>query len=68
VPQSPWLTLKDVVSELQGRYSSRVDPPVNYIFYNNYFFTDFAPAPPLTTAAPTNPGTARAAGTAQRPS
>ena len=50
VPQAPWLTLKDVVAELERRYSTRVDPPVNYIFSNNYFFTDFPAAPPLATA------------------
>ena len=50
MPQAPWLTLKDVVAELERRYSTRVDPPVNYIFSNNYFFTDFPAAPPLATA------------------
>ena len=64
VPQPPRLTLKDVVTELEREYSSRVNPPVNYIFSNNYFFTDFPAAPPLTTVppGPGGAGTSTAAG------
>ena len=49
VPQSPWLTLKDVITELDRSFSERPDPPVNYIFSNNYFFTDFPATTPLST-------------------
>ena len=46
------VTLGDMVAELERAHSTRDYPPVNYIFANNYFFTDFPPAPQLTTTQP----------------
>ena len=43
------MTLTDVIAQLERIYSDREYPPVNYIFANNYFFTDFVPSHTATT-------------------
>lgn len=45
----PLLTLNEMISKLKQIYSTHDDPPVNYIFANNYFFTDFQRTPARTT-------------------
>lgn len=36
-------SLRELVDFLQQNYSTMASPPVNYIFYNNYFFLDHSP-------------------------
>ena len=64
MPQPPRLTLYDVIRELELLYSARGHPPINYIFANNYFFTDFprpaTPGPTDSSAQTTLSSTSRA--------
>ena len=59
IPQRPLTTLVDLISYLERSFSNRSDPPVNYIFANNYFFTDFPAAPPMPVALPDSDGTGK---------
>lgn len=49
VPRSGHKSLKNLVDVLRFNYSSLEYPPVNYIFYNNYYFLDL---PPDTSISP----------------
>lgn len=51
VPQPPRTTFGDVIADMERTFSTRKYPPVNYIFANNYYFTDStSPATSTTTS------------------